>query len=373
MTSQQTERLPEVPRDCRAAVFVGVGKPLELQTFPIPTPGPHEAVVRIECCTVCGSDLHTLRGERNEPLPSILGHEILGIVEQIGEPPLCDVDGHPLIPQSRVTWATIIACGHCERCRRGLPQKCFSLAKYGHAIAEGRTALSGGLAEYILLRQGSFVVPVPHDLSAKILCPVNCATATVMAAFRMAQDAHHRTVLILGAGMLGLTAAALAKTLGASHITLCDVNEERLQRAREFGADGGIVWVDNEAQLQARFQAANCPTAFDIVLELSGAAAAVETAFQRAAVGGKVILVGSVKKTRPVTIDPESVIRRCLSIHGVHNYIAEDLRKGVEFLLAQGTQFPFESLVSESFCLDDVQQAVAAAADQSAVRVAVQP
>src|SRR5262245_26607630 len=88
---------------CQAAVFVGSGRPLEIRTFPLPTAGAGEALVRVECCTICGSDLHTVSGARTEATPSILGHEIVGIVESIGDPPPCDLVGSPLLKGDRIT------------------------------------------------------------------------------------------------------------------------------------------------------------------------------------------------------------------------------------------------------------------------------
>ena len=131
-----------------AGVFLGAGQPMDLRTFPLPSPESGEAIVRIECCTLCGSDLHTITGKRTENCPSILGHEILGIVDTVGDPPPCDLDGRPLRAGDRITWSTSVSCGDCDRCRGGLPQKCRTLAKYGHELAEGRYALSGGLSQF---------------------------------------------------------------------------------------------------------------------------------------------------------------------------------------------------------------------------------
>ena len=131
------------PEHCTAAVFRRAGMPLELQSFRLPTPVAGEALVQIQLCTICGSDLHTIKGDRIEPVPSILGHEILGSVVEVGDPPLLDIDGDPLKPGDRVTWSTCISCFQCEHCKSGLPQKCVRVAKYGHDVAEGRYPLSG--------------------------------------------------------------------------------------------------------------------------------------------------------------------------------------------------------------------------------------
>ncbi|MFO0948606.1 MAG: zinc-binding dehydrogenase [Planctomycetota bacterium] len=356
----------------RAAVFLGPGQPLQLQRLALPTPEQGEALVRIECCTICGSDLHTISGARKEPTPSILGHEILGRVERVGDPPPRDVNGSPLAPDDRITWSTSISCAKCDRCERGLPQKCRSLAKYGHEISAGRWALNGGLADYLLLRRGSAPLRVPEDLPAEILCPVNCATATITAAFRVAGGLAGRNVLIVGAGMLGITACAFAKSQGAAIVAACDVDARRLAFATKFGADSTAEWMADAVGLREKLLPHQAD-GFDVIVEVSGSPDAVESAVSFAGIGGHVVLVGSVKKSRPVAIDPEQVIRRWITIHGVHNYTPTDLRTAVDFLTRFGEQYPFATLVEKTYSLTEVNAAIEMASRSRPFRVAVRP
>lgn len=354
-------------------MFVGAGRPLELRSFELPALEPGEALVRVQCCTICGSDLHTIGGARQEPTPSILGHEALGVIDSVGDPAPCDVTGKPLQPGDRTTWSAAISCGACDRCQSGLPQKCRTLAKYGHELAEGRQALSGGLAEFMLLRRGSSAVRIAPEAPAEVMCPVNCATATVAAALRTAGPTAGRNVLILGAGMLGLTAAAMARSRGAATVAVCDVSARRLERALRFGADSQIEWSAEPEELRRRVHDA-CPTElFDIVLELSGSPDAVEAAFRMGDVGAHIVLAGSVMKSRPAAIDPENVVRRWLSVHGVHNYRAEDLQSAVAFLTQFGSAYPFAEMVEFSYPLAEVNAAIETAVRDRPFRVAVRP
>lgn len=364
---------PEFPQFATAAVFREAGSPLELQEFPLPIPGPGEALVRVECCTICGSDLHTVTGARREPVPAILGHEILGVAAAVGEPALMDMEGRPLAPGDRVTWSVAVACGSCDRCRKGLPQKCRSLAKYGHELAEGRGALSGGLSEYVLLRVGTAAVRVDPEIPAEVICPVNCATATIAAAYRVAGEVQGCSVLILGAGMLGLTATAYAKTQGAASVTVCDLDERRLNLARRFGADHTAPFETDPDQFDRRLQEHARRNRFDIIIELSGAVQAVEAACRVADVGAAVVLVGTVMKSPPARIDPEQVIRRWLTIRGVHNYAPQDLLAAVRFLEHCGGRFPFAELVADRYLLRDVNLALEAAVRDRPIRVAIRP
>lgn len=341
--------------------------------FPLPRPGAGEALVRVECCTICGSDLHTITGARIEAVPSILGHEVLGFVEIVGDPPPCGIDGNPLCPGDRITWSTSISCGGCGRCRAGLPQKCLALAKYGHERAEGRYALSGGLAEFLLLRQGSTAIRIDRQIAAEVICPVNCATATVAAAVRAAGEVAGRRVLILGAGMLGVTAAAYTKSRHASSVIVCDPDSRRLEWARRFGADAGIEWSPDTDALRPRLSGSDGTDAFDVVLELSGSPDAVEAALALGNVGAHVVLVGSVMRSRLVQMDPEKIVRRWLTIRGVHNYAPQDLQAAVAFLAQNRSTHPFAELVESSYPLSDVNAAIEHARRVRPFRVAVRP
>jgi putative phosphonate catabolism associated alcohol dehydrogenase len=356
-----------------AAVFEKVGQPLVLRELPIPSLGEHEALVRITCSTLCGSDLHTISGARQEPLPTILGHEAIGTVAAIGKPALCDIAGQPLQPGERVTWSTCVSCGHCDRCSAGLPQKCRSLAKYGHERADGHYALSGGLAEFIVLRPGSSVLKISPEIPNETVCPVNCATATIAAAFRTAGEIVGKRVLLFGAGMLGLTAAAFAHARAAARITLVDPVENRLAQGQRFGASDTVCWSTSSERLADELLGEGGCEGFDIVLELSGAPQAVDAACRLADIGGRIILVGSVKPSESVPLNPEQVVRRWLSIHGVHNYVPQDLQTAVGFFENNRERYPFAELVEKSFTLAEINDAVEYMLDERPVRIAVYP
>lgn len=230
--------------------------------------------------------------------------------------------------------------------------------KYGHSKAEGDTALSGGLASHILLRAGTSIMPIDDDLPSSIASPASCATATVMAAVDIAGDLADRRVLIFGAGMLGLTAAAFAKHSGAAAVAIVDISAQRLEQCSQFGAVGIESVTDPP---------------WDVVLEMSGAPTAVQSAIDAVDLGGKVILVGSVMPSADVSVNPERMIRGCHSIHGIHNYAPKDLRAAVEFLNATREKYPWESLVERSFPLSDVNAAIESMQRSRPIRIAILP
>jgi threonine dehydrogenase-like Zn-dependent dehydrogenase len=210
-------------------------------------------------------------------------------------------------------------------------------------------------------------------LPAEVLCPVNCATATVAAAFRAAGPIKNRRVLIFGAGMLGLTAAAFARSHGASSVVVCESNPRRLDCTQLFGADSAVEWHPDFDELRQRLSRDGPAELFDVIVELSGSPEAVEMTFRLGEVGGTIVLVGSVMKTRRAEIDPENIVRRWLSVHGVHNYAPEDLRTAVAFLERSGSQYPFAQLVECTYSLADVNAAIERAVQMRPIRIAVRP
>ena len=341
-----------------AAVFAKPGDALSLEQKEMPRLQAGEALVEIEQCTICASDLHTIRGRRPVGGPTVLGHEAIGYLRAIS--PELQQSQPELKTGDRVTWSIIACCGHCDRCDAGVTQKCRELKKFGHETQIKDQRPMGGFASHAIIPAGATIVPLPSELPTSVAAPANCATATVVAAFRTGQSCHGQTVLIVGAGMLGITATAYARHHGAKEVIVVDPQEERRRWAKEFGA----------TQTASELSAVDQDVA-DLIVDMSGIPDAIEASVSRLNVGGILILVGSVFPARPVQISAEQLVRKLNRIEGVHNYRADDLREAVDFLATASIIFPFESLVEQKFSLDRVNDAIDAA--ESAVRVAVCP
>jgi alcohol dehydrogenase len=262
------------------------------------------------------------------------------------------------------------SCGSCFFCLDGLPQKCERLFKYGHERTSDRHPLSGGLADYCHLVAGTAIFRVPPDLPDVVACPANCATATVAAAMRYAGPCDGRVVLVQGAGMLGLTAAAMAASGGAPEVIVCDKLAERLLRAGRFGATRTVRADDGDA-LRAAVAQATSGRGVDVAIDASGDPAAMEAGIELLRIGGRYVWVGAVFPVRPLAVSAETVVRKVLSIQGVHNYAPKDLRSALDFLQHRRAQFPFEGLVAETFALEDANAAFLRASQSGALRVAV--
>ena len=154
-------------KQARAAVLTRYNEPLEFRSFPLPDrPGAGEAIVRVEMAGICGTDVHLWKGELPVPLPVILGHESVGVVEAMGEGLTKDWRGQPLAVGDRVTWASSLVCGECFSCRvKRQPTRCVARKAYGISYCcDEAPHLRGGYAEQILLRAGSSIFRLPETL-----------------------------------------------------------------------------------------------------------------------------------------------------------------------------------------------------------------
>ena len=198
-------------------------------------------LVRITCCTICGSDLHTWTGRRKSPVPIILGHEIVGNIVELGAGVTMDSGNNPLRVGDRITWTIMDNCGKCYFCReKGLMMKCSHLKKYGHDSCADWPHFVGGFAEYCYITPGTCVIRVPDELTDEEVAPANCALATVVAGWDAIEVRPFENVLIQGAGALGVYAAALASHYGCRRIIVADVMEHRLDFVKKFGATDTI-------------------------------------------------------------------------------------------------------------------------------------
>ncbi len=356
-------------RTSHALVFHGPGTPFELREFPTPIPQNSEVLVDVVACTLCGSDLHTMQGKRNEPVPTVLGHEILGRIAAFGpDASRQDAAGQAIAPGDRVTWVVVASCGECFPCLHHLPQKCERKVKYGHERLAPRLELTGGLAEHCLLSPGSAIFRVPDQLSDQAVCPANCATATVAGAIEAAGELRGGSLLIMGSGMLGVTAAAWASSIGCKNVIACDLDRSRHELARRFGATHAV----SPAELATCVDEATGGHGVDAAIELTGSPDAFDRIFPLIRLGGSLVIVGATYPARPVLLSMDQVMRRCLTIRGLHNYAPRHLRAAIDFLAAH-REFPFSELVSDWVPLEDVADAVTGGLPQGKLRLGVKP
>jgi len=335
----------------KAIVFLGAGKPLEEREYPIPEVEPGAILVKTVMSTVCGSDMHSWKGHRPFPTPSILGHEITGKIVKLGKGVDRDTAGKPLAEGDRITWTIMANCGTCFFCRmKKLPQKCLNLFKYGHMSSAEPPYFNGGFAEYVYIRPGTCVFKVPDELLDEEATPLNCAAATVTAGLdRIGIDLGDNAV-VQGDGMLGLYATAMLKERGAGKVIVLGHHDERLRLAEELGADYTINtkgYKDEDLVKEVRNLVGGWGS--DLVIEVTGRADAVPLGVKILRVGGRYLLLGFVSPGANFTIDGCDIVVNCLTMFGLHNYDAEHLGKALEFVRKTRDKYPFKKLVGPNF------------------------
>lgn len=357
-----------------AMAWIGEGHRHEAIAVPGVALADHDVLVAVELSTICDSDVHTVRGRRPAPVPLVLGHESVGRVIATGDAGAHAVDGTPLRIGDRVVWSVTISCGTCDRCLQDVPQKCRTLGRYGHDRIGVHGDLTGGFGSHVQLRAGTAVVRVPESLPAAALAPASCATATAWAA--VARAARHRdldgaAVRVHGAGLLGLSAAAIAAEQGAV-VEVLDPDPARRERARRWlGGDTGARDA-RTSQPRPSARGEGLPTEPDIVIEASGDA--VAEAIEGAGVGGIVVLTGSMFAGDPVALDAESIVRRLVTIAGVRDCTGLELAEAVAFLAGHGRAYPFAEAVGEVRQLAEIDEALAAAsASDAPLRIGLAP
>ncbi|WP_087097353.1 S-(hydroxymethyl)mycothiol dehydrogenase [Nocardiopsis sp. JB363] len=279
-----------MPQRVQGVISRAKGAPVELTTIVVPDPGPGEAVVRIQACGVCHTDLHYREGGINDEFPFLLGHEAAGTVESVGE----DVTG--LEPGDYVILNWRAVCGQCRACARGRPQYCFDThnAKQKMTLEDG-TELSpalgiGAFAEKTLVA-ASQCTKVDPTASAAAAGLLGCGImAGIGAAVNTGGVTRGDSVAVIGCGGVGSAAVAGARLAGANRIIAVDLEDRKLDWARGFGATHTVNAsqadpVEAIRELTGGFGA-------DVVIDAVGVPKTYEQAFYARDLAGTVVLVG---------------------------------------------------------------------------------
>jgi putative phosphonate catabolism associated alcohol dehydrogenase len=362
-------------RTGKAAVMTRTMGDLEIQSYPVPKAEKGAIVVKITFCTICGSDVLAWMGKKKSHIPMILGHEIVGKIVELGEGVTCDSGNRPLKVGDRITWTIMSSCGKCYYCReKGLMMKCRELKKYGHDSCDAAPHFNGGFAEYCYITPGTCVIRIPDELPDEVATPANCALATVVAGWEAIELKAFENVLIQGAGALGFYAAALARHYGCRRVIVTDILDYRLEAIKSFGATDTINTRNmKDEEIVKAVQDLTDGFGVDAAMEAAGAAAVIPAGLKSLRIGGRYVEHGCTFPGANVTYDFSNVVFRYLTIKGVHNYDARHLQWAVDFLAQTRRVYPFEKMVTHTFPLDQINEAMKLAQSGKAIRVGVTP
>lgn len=348
----------------RAAIFKNAKQPFELREYPIPEPKPNDLVVRVSRTNVCGSDLHIWRGETDirgmgVGYDVILGHEMTGRVARLGNRVTSDALGESLREGDRVVFTYYLNCGHCRPCARGMPHACMmSLASLLRSC-EQPPHFVGGFGEYYYIKAGQSVFKVPDSLPDSVVAGANCALSQVIHGLLEAKLSFGETVVVQGAGGLGLFACAVARDLGAHRVVAIDSVPARLELARQFGADDVIDMraVPDARERVSRIQELTGGWGADVVVEVAGVPEAIPEGIRMLARGGRYLEMGSINPKMTYKADPSLLVGYNRSIIAVSLYPPFALKRAVDFLARASGRYPFAKLASHEYPLDDITRA----------------
>lgn len=344
----------------RIAIIKEYGKPFELAEYPVPDPEPGAVILQITQAGICGSDLHTWRGDqRANPLPPqgrVMGHEGSGRIWKLGDGVTTDALGTPVREGDRVIHSAIFPCGRCYLCLRGEVNLCPRREVYRDHVRPPH--FTGTYADFYHLPPGQPFFRVPDELPDDVLAPVNCAMGTVTQGLIAAGAGEGQYVVIQGAGGLGLSAAAMAKDMGADRVIVLDRLAHRLDTARRFGADETIdvtVYDTPQARIE-RVHELTGGRGADIVMELVGLASLLPEGIAMLRNGGTFVEIGNIVPGSTVEIEPSQLLRG-KRIIGSSMYQPSILPLILSFLVRTRTRYPFEQMVSHRFPLAAINEA----------------
>ncbi len=347
-----------MPQTVRGVIARSKGAPVEVVDVVVPDPGPGEAVVAIQACGVCHTDLHYREGGINDEFPFLLGHEAAGVVEAVGAGVTDVAPGDFVV----LNWRAV--CGQCRACRKGKPWYCFAThnATQKMTLTDG-TELTpalgiGAFADKTLVHAGQ-CTKVDPQASAAAAGLLGCG---VMAGFGAAVNTggvgRGDSIAVIGCGGVGNAAIAGAKVAGATTIIAVDVDDRKLQWAKGFGATHTVN--SRETDPVEAVRALTGGNGADVVVEAVGRPETYEQAFYMRDLAGTVVLVGVPTPDLTVTLPLIDVFGRggALKSSWYGDCLpSRDFPMLIDLYL-QG-RFDLDAFVSETIALDAVEEAFA--------------
>lgn len=344
----------------RAAIFQGVGRPLAVRTVPDPEPGPAELVVEVRDCGICGSDLHLTEvadaGGGMTPLPAgaILGHEFSGEVAAVGRA----VAGR-FRAGDRVTALPYIACGSCGACLAGRGHRCAAV------VSAGLGKLAGAYAEYVRVGVHE-TLPLPAEVDHRTGAMVEPLAVGLHAVDR-AGVRPGESVLVMGAGPIGLAASLWARFSGARDVIVSDLAAARLERAPRMGATAVVDAGREDVVAAVKRQ---CGRRADVVLDCVGVPGSHQLAMDYAGTDGRIVVVGVCMQSDRIL--PVKAITKELEVRYAFGYGRRDFAFTID-MLARGRIDP-SAMLGETVGWDAFPAAFEALrTDKGRIKVMLEP
>jgi len=345
-----------------------------IQEYPVPDPEPGAILMEIERANVCGSEIHIWKGHHPEVKEGALGHEALCRVSELGEGVETDYAGKPIEEGDLVAPAYFITCQHCAYCREGQFNLCENAYKYWSLPPEEPPHFHGTFGTHYYLHPKQYFYRIPEGLDTNIAAGANCALSQVLFGIDKVRVSHDDTVLIQGAGGLGLNSIAVAKERGADVIVVEGV-DQRIERAEAFGADHVVDFREygTVEERVDRVQELTDGIGADVGIEVAGVPAAFSEGIDLVRKGGRYLEMGNVSPGHTTEFDPGAFTRKEIEVHSAIRYQPWYLRKALHFLDENVGTYPYDELIDTEFDLVDVQEAIEKSDSREVTRATLLP
>ena len=359
----------------KAAIFNRPRGRMEIRQVALPAVEPDGLLVQITRANICGSDLHIWRGDTPlRPGDHIIGHEMVGRVAELGRNVRTDSQGQPLAVGDRVTFLYFYFCGRCYACLEGYRSACVNMMRNPYQMGDVMISM-GAYAEYYYLRPGHYVFKVPDDLSDDMVAPVNCALAQVTYGLQRIGLRIGQSIVIQGAGGLGIYAAAVARDMGAAQVTVIDRFEPRLQMAAAFGADHLInleTYPTEEARVQRVRELTNGWGA-DVCVEVVGSPSVIPEGIRMLKNGGHYLIMGSINPKQTAPLEAGRIVFGRITLVALATYEPWVIPQALDFMRRHSQHYPFQQLISHTFPLSEINEAFQQADAGTVIRASIVP
>ncbi len=361
-----------MPKTCKVAALEVYGEPLQIREVPIPKVEPGGILVKVEMAGICGTDVHSQRGELTikPPLPTIPGHETIGRIVELGAGRAIDVAGEPLVVGDRIMWAHI-DCGECYGCEIGRDSvQCTRRGYYGYFPPE---RLMGGFAEFAYITPVTKVVKVPDELTEEETVGVGCAFRTVVDGYeRFGGIRFQENVVVQGSGPVGLYATVVAAESGAGKVIVVGAPAGRLGLAARWGATDviNIDEVRDAAQRKEQILALTQGRGPEAVIECSGVPIAFTEGLDMLQKGGRYLVMGQTS-AQTIPVAPGIITGKGLTIVGGAGASIPHYYKALQFIKNRRNKYPFADIVTHKFRLEDIMKAYEVMASGEAIKPVV--
>jgi threonine dehydrogenase-like Zn-dependent dehydrogenase len=345
----------------KAALYHGLGKAFTIEELPVPEVEPGGILVRVTAASVCGSDLHLWRGDSQFPkerLPRIPGHEFCGYVHTLGKGVSTDSLRRPLKEGDRVAFMFNFPCMRCYHCVRGEFHVCeYRWRRNVRYTFKEYPYCDGGFAEYFYLQPGHWVFKAPDELPDEAVAPVNCAMAQVTFGLNQSGIRTGDTIVIQGAGGLGIYAAAIAHDLGAGKVISIDGQKPRLDLVKRCGATHtiDISQIGSADERVKTVKDLTEGTGADFVLEVTGVPQAIPEGLAMVRKGGTFIEIGQTLTVTTLSGLPN------LRILCLQHYNPWVIPACLDFLARTKDKYDLLKMTSHKFHLEKINEAFDAA------------